>query len=160
MTEICVVIDCSGSMTSMSKKDIVKGVCRNLFLHEEFKFKFYAWSDSVTEIVDGNVGLEFECSGTNRLSTLVQFIQNDLKSSGNILLLTDGFIDEDKTEFTSLVRDSQNLKLRVVGIGADINKERLSFLFPKNFVATSSDKECLIFSTLDLEAALESFYEK
>lgn len=153
MIEISVIIDCSGSMSVLSKNDIIQSVCRNLLLHEGFEFNFYSWSESVEEIPSGTSGLSFDAGGKSNLSKLVEFIQS--QNLKNILLLTDGFIDEDAGQIRNLIGETEDLNFKLVGIGADFDEVMASNFFPKNLVV--ADKGRFLFSALDLEAALESF---
>lgn len=150
MVEISVIIDSSGSMSALSKHDIVQSVCRNLLLHENFEFKFYSWSDSVTEISYLKEGLPLNSDGKSNLSELADFIQSN--NSKNIILLTDGFIDKEAPQIKDLI---EKLNFRLVGIGADFDSGLASRLFPKNLIAVDEDK--FLFTALDLEAALDSF---
>ena len=153
MIEISVIIDCSGSMSVLAKNDIIQSVCRNLLLHEGFEFKFYSWSDSVEEIPYGDEGLSLAAGGKSSLSKLAGFIQN--KNQKNILLLTDGFIDEDAGQLRDLIGGTEGLNFRLLGIGADFNEVMAECLLPKNL--TAAEKGGFLFNPLDLEAVLESF---
>lgn len=154
MVEVSVIIDCSGSMSVLSKNDIIQSVCRNLLLHEGFEFKFYSLSNMVEEISFGHEGLSLTSAGKSNISKLAEFIQS--QNLKNILFLTDGFIDEDAGQIRNLISESEGLNFRLVGIGVDFDEVMASNLFPKNLLAV--DKDSFLFSVLDLEAALESFY--
>ena len=155
MIKISVIIDSSGSMSVLSKNDIIQNVCRNLLLHENLEFKFYSWSDSVKEISYEEETLPLNTDGKSNLFKLAEFIRN--KNSENILLLTNGFFDfdEDCAPIKDLISGSEKLNFRLVGIGADFDEVLATRLFPKNLIAVDKDK--FLFTALDLEAVLESF---
>ena len=153
MIKISVIIDSSGSMSVLSKSDIIQNVCRDLLLHENFEFKFYSWSDSVKEISYEEESLPLNTDGKSKIPELAEFIHS--KNPENILLLTDGFFDEDCAPIKDLISRSEKLNFRLVGIGADFDEVLAARLFPKNLLAVDKDK--FLFTALDLEAALDSF---
>ncbi len=155
MNKISVIIDNSGSMSCLSKIDIIKTVCRNLLLQENFDFDFYEWSDFVEKISFENNGVINISDKKTNLYSLVDFIKSN--SDANLLILTDGFIEGDTAELTSLIKQSELLKVRLVGIGADCSFTSCKKMFPASYLVTAATKP--IFTTLEIDAALDSFLE-
>ena len=135
MTKVLVVIDNSGSMFCLSKSDILESICRSIYLHEDIEADYYRWDTSITRID----------------------YQNEQQVVGNIILLTDGYIDGDKTDLNRILKENREIKVRLVGVGADWNSVVSSKLFPPSFIA--ENKTWYIFNTLELDAALDSFLE-
>ena len=159
MKEISVVIDCSGSMASLSKRDIVQSAVRNLLLHENFSFDFYSWSLSVSALPYDEVSaLSLEFGGKTDINALLHFLESKIaERKKSVVLVTDGFFDGNTENLRTFQRETPDLKLRLLGVGADFSETSAQFFFPKDFVVEK--KENLIFSASDLEALLFSFYE-
>ena len=155
MNKISVIIDNSGSMSCMSKIDIIKTVCRNLLLQENFDFDFYEWSDALEKINFETYGVINISDKKTKIQSLVDFIKSN--SDAKILILTDGFIEGDASELTSLIKKSELLKVKIVGIGADCSYTSCKKLFPASYLVTAATKP--IFTTLEIDAALDSFLE-
>lgn len=156
MTKVSVVIDSSGSMFCMSKSDILESVCRSIYLHENLEVDYYRWDDSITKIDYQNEELIRDINGTANLKALVDFI--DRQTAENIILLTDGYIDGDTTGLNSILKAHKEIKMRLVGIGADWDSVVSQKLFPSSFIA--ENKKRYIFNTLELDAAVDSFLEE
>lgn len=155
---VIVIIDNSGSMACMSKNDILETVCRSIYLQENFDADFYVWNESVVKIDYENDELVGEPSGNSNFKALIDFVKENVAQ--NILLLTDGFIDEDTNEFHLLhnaLKENSKTKVRLIGIGADWNPALSKKLFPPSFIAEKKEK--YIYSVLELEEALASFSE-
>lgn len=155
MTKVLVIIDNSGSMFCLSKSDILESICRSIYLHEDIEADYYRWDTSITRIDYQNEELIKDVKGTANLGALVDFIEQQVV--GNIILLTDGYIDGDKTDLNRTLKENKEIKMRLVGVGADWNSVVSSQLFPPSFIA--ENKTWYIFNTLELDAALDSFLE-
>ena len=153
---INVIIDTSGSMALLGKPDIVQSLCRELMLTENADCEFYKWDSEVSKLKFAQNGIEIKPEGKVRISPLCAFINERSDRPARFILLTDGFVEGDKGDFTALLRNNQNIQFRVIGLGADCSKVRCGQLFPK---MTADEEERYIFSPLELNAALESFDE-
>lgn len=155
MTKVSVIIDHSGSMSCMSKTDIAESLCRTFFLQENFEFDFYCWSSSIEKIEYETGTLIRDVGGNANIAVLIDFLKH--RESDNVLLLTDGFIDGDKTELAQAIRTQEHLKLKLIGIGADWDAARAAKIFPPDFIAEGRSK--YIFTALEAAAALDAFLD-
>ena len=108
MTKVLVVIDNSGSMFCLSKSDILESICRSIYLHEDIEADYYRWDTSITRIDYQNEELIKDVKGTANLGALVDFIEQQVV--GNIILLTDGYIDGDKTDLNRILKENKEIK--------------------------------------------------
>ncbi|MBO7486540.1 MAG: hypothetical protein J6T84_10825 [Spirochaetaceae bacterium] len=148
---INVVIDKSGSMSTLGKPDVIQAIIRELQLTEGIDCNFYKWGEDIELFPLSNECINIEFGGKSSIQALLNFLR---MNNNACLLLTDGFSNEDKSNFTAFLRDNSGSKLRIVLIGADSRVANGKAFFPENLIASEQNK--FIFSSLDVSAAVES----
>lgn len=148
---INVVIDKSGSMSTLGKPDVIQAIIRELQLTEGIDCNFYKWGEDIELFPVSDEYINIEFGGKSSIQALLNFLR---MNNSACLLLTDGFSNEDKSSFTAFLRDNSGSKLRIVLIGADSRVANGKAFFPENLIASEQDK--FIFSSLDVSAAVES----
>ena len=149
---INVVIDTSGSMNSLGKPQVITSIMRELQLTDGISFNYFCWGENVKEISDSDGFSDINFEGKSSIKSLLEFLR---KNDGNCLLLTDGFSNEEKSDFTAFIRDNSDIRFRVVLVGADSRIINGKSFFPETFIVTEQEK--YVFNSLEVFCAIESF---
>ena len=148
---INVVIDKSGSMSTLGKPDVIQAIIRELQLTEGIDCIFYKWGEEIEAIPVSEDYSKIDFKGKSSIQALLNFLRLNNEAC---LLLTDGFSNEDKSNLTAFLRDNSDSKLRIVLVGADSRVANGKTFFPKNLIA--SEQEKYVFSSIEVSAAVES----
>lgn len=148
---INVVIDKSGSMSTLGKPDVIQAIIRELQLTEGIDCIIYKWGEDVRLDSGTEETISIDFNGKSSIQALLNFLRNN---NDSCLLLTDGFSNEDKSNLTEFLRDNSNSKLRVVLFGADSRVINGKSFFPENMIVSEQKK--YIFNALEVSAAIES----
>ena len=148
---INVLIDSSGSMSSLGKPEVIQSIIREMQLTEGIDCSFFVWGEKVNALPLSGENEKIIFDGKSIISVLLDFMRTN---EGPFLLLTDGFSNEDKSDLTSFIRDNTGIKFRVILVGADSREINGKTFFPENLMATEQKK--YLFSSLEVSAAIES----
>ena len=150
---INIVIDKSGSMSTLGKREVIQSIIRELQLTEGIDCNFSLWGEDVRLVSETKERICIDFDGKTSIQALLDFLRNN---NAECLLLTDGFSNEDKSNLTAFLRDNSGSKFRIILVGADSRLINGKSFFPENLIATEKNK--YIFSSLEVSAAVESLY--
>lgn len=148
---INVVIDQSGSMSTLGKPDVIQAIIRELQLTEGIDCNFYIWSEDIEIIPVTEEFCNLDFNGKSSIQVLLNFLR---LNNDACLLLTDGFSNEDKSDLTAFLRDNSDSKFRIVLVGADSRVVNGKSFFPENLIANEQEK--YVFTSIEVSAAVES----
>ena len=148
---INVVIDKSGSMSTLGKPDVIQAIIRELQLTKGIDCNFYKWGEDIKAIPASEEFIKIDFEGKSSIQALLDFLR---LNNDACVLLTDGFSNGDKSNLAAFLRDNSNSKLRIVLVGADSRVINGKTFFPENLIACEQ-KKC-VFSSIEVSAAVES----
>lgn len=148
---INVVIDKSGSMSTLGKPDVIQAIIRELQLTEGIDCNFYKWGEDIKVIPASEEFIKIDFEGKSSIQALLDFLR---LNNDACVLLTDGFSNGDKSNLAAFLRDNSNSKLRIVLVGADSRVINGKTFFPENLIACEQ-KKC-VFSSIEVSTAVES----
>jgi len=160
---IHVIMDISGSMSSMSKMDVVCSlvkfcadisvVQRNIF--PGLNFIFYLFGNSSEPVLFDNKkvsGLkvsDLKTCGRSELITIEKLLEKTSREDRNFLFLSDGnFSDDDASKFLQIAGNYPDMRFFSVAVGADADESILKKI-------SSRDK---VFRPQDIMQAVETFF--
>jgi len=116
------IVDVSGGMNEFGKLFILKNLCRYLEM-SEYNVTLYFLNNQITEITQS---LEIKPSNITNLEVLSQEIEKWKDAETNILIISDGNLNVlQVSDFYNKIRKYENVKIRTVAVGPDINKKNL-----------------------------------
>lgn len=146
-----IIVDVSGSMNEMGKIHLQRNLCRyaaqvRLINQEKYlgsDIRFYQWAKNVSEFSlqsNGDIPA-LNAGGSSKLCDLSDFLSRHLNNPGRamILILSDGnFSNTEIVSFQSQ-RNTFDLIIRTVAVGADSNLLKLKKISTNNTVYLSEN---------------------
>ncbi len=119
MNKVCIIFDCSGSMSEYGRRAIIKNAFRAVRQHYPH-IKMYRWNDTIESIEKPK---DIVTCGSINAEALTEFI-NNLDGTTNVLIVSDGCWSIKDTE--SICSATEGNAIYTCSLGLDANLATLS----------------------------------